>query len=99
MTGLPAIIDDVKEAYRFRALPLAISTILLVLILLPDFLKILLHAVNTFLDEGWPAIKDYSAVNTLFAVMVLICIAFAIHLVKLTARVQAHYRELNKLAE
>ncbi len=91
------IIQDVKEAYQFRALPLAASSLLLVIILLPDFFKIVFQSVTSLLSEGLGAVKHYNAVDTLFSVMLIICVLFTIHLVNLTTKVRAHYKELDKL--
>lgn len=89
--------DEVRQVLLYRSLPLLISTLLLVLVLLPEAIEITLSSARMYRESGLKALLDYSTVSTAYVLSVLLAAAFCVHLGEVTLRTQRLKKDLRPI--
>lgn len=78
-----------------RALPLAVSSVILALVFLPDTFRIINESYTFYCSESI-ALKSYDAVRTAFCVVVMFKVILAIHLTITVCQLVSLQRSLCK---
>jgi hypothetical protein len=78
-----------RAAYRARAIPLAVGSIVLTIILLPKFINIVSYSIGEFRERGLRTIRDYDVVSTLFCAIVVVTAGAAVHMISIAVRLRA----------
>lgn len=86
--------QKVQATLYNRALPLAIATVALTLVFVPDTLRIILISISHTYHDGLRAILDYNAVSAALVLVTLSTALFAYHLVFLVSKLRSLLRRL-----
>jgi len=86
----------VSTTYHNRALPLALATSILTLILLPDLIKIIIEAVNRIISYGFKSFINYNAVKLMYFAISITTIGLAFHTINLTRKIRSRWKEMLK---
>jgi len=89
----PAI-RETRTAYRTRALPLAVASVTLAVVLFPDLVLIGVSAVRTVAEKGISAVKLFDAVRTLYCAIAVTSIGLGVHTSRLAWRARARWKKL-----
>lgn len=89
----PAI-DGTRTIYRTRALPLALASITLAVVLVPDLISVVGTTLNAIAREGVSAISLFDAVRALFCAVAVTSVSLAVHTSRLAWRVRSRWKEL-----
>jgi hypothetical protein len=87
------VIRKIKTVCRTRALPLAVASVTLSIILTPDCFSILTFAFHTFSQKGITALFLFNAVKTLYCAITITSIGIAVHTVRLAWRTHTHWKK------
>jgi len=87
------VIRQTKTAYQTRACPLAIASLTLAIVLIPDLVSVAVSAFSTVSQEGVAAIKRFDAVRALFCAVAVTSIGLAVHTFRLAWRIRARWKE------
>jgi len=90
------VIRETKTAYQTRALPLAMASVTLAIVLTPDLVSVAVSAFRAVSQEGVSAVNLYDAVRTLFCAIAVTSIGLAAHTLRLAWRTRARWKELAK---
>lgn len=77
---------EVRQVFYQRALPLVVAALLLVLVLLPDAVRITWLSIQLYAAKGPQAIWSYSTVSTAYVLSVMLGIGFCAHLGQLALK-------------
>jgi len=91
----PAI-EAVSAALRTRACPLAIASAALGILLLPDLVRVLWHALGTLLTYRVSALRVFDAVRTLYCVVAVTALWLAFHISGLALKLRVKLRKLSR---
>jgi hypothetical protein len=75
---------EVSEVLFFRCLPLTIMSVVVFLVFCPDLVEIVRHSLKVFESLGYKSYVVYDSVRTAFCLVVLVGLAIAMHLCRLT---------------
>jgi len=84
-----------KVAFTQRAMPLAIGSVIIVLIFLPELISIAVNSYHVFVKFGIDSIREYSTMKTAFVAVFLMILYFAIHLIIKTFELKKKKDRLN----
>lgn len=84
-----------KVAYTQRAMPLAIGSVIIMLIFLPELIKEVVHCYHVFVKLGIYSISEYSTMKTAFVAVFIMILYFAIHLIIKTFELKKKKDRLN----
>lgn len=90
------VIRNVKTVYRTRALPLAVASMTLAIILTPDFVSVVWFSFRIFSDKGISAFILFDAVKTLFCAISITSICLSAHTLRLAWQTRVHWKKLAK---
>jgi len=87
------ILKQIRPTYYNKALPLFLSSLLISLIILPDFIRIIYNAIILFSDKGLKSLQYYDSVKTLLVTIFILLIFFGYHLLKLALSINEKIKE------
>lgn len=85
-------IREMRTVYRTRALPLALASVTLAVVLIPDLVSVVLSAINAVSQEGAAAITLFDAARALFCAIAITSIGLAAHTLQLAWRIRARWK-------
>jgi len=85
-------IKETRVAYRYRALPLALASGMLAIILIPELVAVVVSAIDTIASKGLDAIQLYDAVKALFCGVAILSILLALHMLHLARQIRSHWK-------
>lgn len=96
-THQPDNIEKHKKAkkVRWKSLTLAVGTIILSLILLPNVINIISSSLHSYQKPNYSFWQNYSSVKTTFCLIWLVFVAFSIHFGINLIKVRSQIKNLN----
>ncbi len=87
-------IKTASTVYHTRALPLALATSILTLILLPDFIKILIEAIDSLISIGLKSYKNYNAVKLMYFAIFITTLGLSCHTINLSRKIYSKWKKM-----
>jgi hypothetical protein len=87
-------VRDAVRAARAKALPLALASVMLTAIFLPDAITIVGSGIHAFWTLGCGAFHQYDAVQAAFVLVVVLIGALAVYLLSLVFRLFGRLRKI-----
>jgi len=90
-----AAYKTVTSIFWSKAFPVALMSLLVTIIFLPDAVKLAVESLKTYQEYGIKAIKKYDAVKTAYCFVTILSAVLAIYMLALTVQLRKLLKELN----
>lgn len=91
------IIRETRAVYLTRALPLALASLVLAVVLFPDLVAVLVSTFRTVFQKDTSAACIFDAVKALFCAIAVTSIGLAAHTLHLAWRTRSRWKKLNRI--
>jgi len=85
---------QVRQALRFKTLPLVIASSLIVAVFMPSSVQAIIHAIRALYRHGWSAFSKYDPIQTSLVLVTVFAIALGGYLASLLWNLSCQNRRL-----